>query len=358
MIDFLIIGGGIAGVSAGARLSKLGHVTLLEAEDALAYHSSGRSAAVYEPNYGQPSTIALNNASLEYHQEANVLSPRGLLLIGTEENKDAFFHDQSVMSLDSITVEKASSMIPILDTSVITHAAHQTNAQDIDTDMLVQSFAKTLRANGGRIVPKARVTKIEPSSTGWIVSAGEDYEARVIVNAAGAWADQIATLASVAPIGLQPMRRSMGRIPAPGNHDVSTWPLLFSPGEDWYAKPDAGCLLVSPAEETPVSPHDAYADDMTLAEGFARYEAYVTEPVTRLISSWAGLRTFAPDRTLVVGPDPVKPNFIWCAGQGGYGMQSSPGASQLLADLVGGQSPCIDQDVIAALSPNRFHARK
>ncbi len=355
MIDFLVIGGGIAGLSAGARLSKLGQVTVLEAEDALAYHSSGRSAAVYEPNYGQPSTIALNKVSLEYHQKANVLSPRGLLLVATKDNKDAFLHDQDTMALKTITVQEASSMIPILDTSVITHAAHETNAQDIDTDMLVQSFAKTLRGNGGKIVAKAEVTQIRPASTGWIVTADCDYEARIIVNAAGAWADQIATLASVAPIGLQPMRRSMGRIPAPGRHDVSTWPLLFGPGENWYAKPDAGCLLVSPAEETPVMPHDAYADDMTLAEGFARYETYVTEPVTRLLSSWAGLRTFAPDRTLVIGPDPARSNFIWCAGQGGYGMQSSPGASQLLADLVGGQTPLLDQDVVAALSPMRFH---
>jgi glycine/D-amino acid oxidase-like deaminating enzyme len=146
----------------------------------------------------------------------------------------------------------------------------------------------------------------------------------------------------------------MARIPAPGGHDVARWPLLFGPGETWYAKPDAGALLVSPADEDPAEPHDAWADDMVLAEGIARYEAMVTEPVTRLLASWAGLRTFAPDRTLVIGFAPQNPAFFWCAGQGGYGMQSSPGASRLVADLIGGTRPEIDAASVAALSPARF----
>jgi glycine/D-amino acid oxidase-like deaminating enzyme len=161
-------------------------------------------------------------------------------------------------------------------------------------------------------------------------------------------------MAGLAPLGFQPLRRSMGRIPAPGGHDVSLWPMMFGPGEDWYAKPDAGALIVSPAEEFPMDPHDAYADDMVLAEGFARYEAYVTEPVTRLLSSWAGLRTFAPDRQLVLGPDPRDPGFIWCAGQGGYGFQTAPAASALLADLVAGRTPVIAPEHVAALRPDRF----
>lgn len=354
MIDFLIIGGGIAGTSAAARLSNHGTVLLLEMETALGYHASGRSAALYEANYGKPSTIALNKASLEYHQQSGVLSDRGLLLIGTPDKAEAFENDQKTMSLSPITVAEARDLIPILDASVIDRAAVDPHAWDIDTDKLLQSFATTLRANDGVIKTGSPVTGISRSDTGWIVSAGEEYEARNIVNAAGAWADQIAVLADIAPIGLQPLRRSMGRIPAPGGHDVSKWPMLFGPGEDWYAKPDAGALLVSPADEDPVEPHDAFADDMVLAEGFARYEAHVTEPVTRLLSSWAGLRTFAPDRSLVIGPDPDEPSFIWCAGQGGYGMQSSPGASQLLADLVTGQKPSLDPSAIAQITPNRL----
>ena len=146
----------------------------------------------------------------------------------------------------------------------------------------------------------------------------------------------------------------MARIPAPGGHDVSKWPMMFGPGEDWYAKPDAGALIVSPAEEDLMEPHDAWADDMVLAEGLARYEEMVTEPVTRLLASWAGLRTFAPDRVLVIGPDVREPGFFWLAGQGGYGFQTSAAASQLAADLIGGRAPELSAELVAALSPGRF----
>jgi glycine/D-amino acid oxidase-like deaminating enzyme len=166
--------------------------------------------------------------------------------------------------------------------------------------------------------------------------------------------DQIAAMAGVRSPGFQPYRRSMARIPAPAGLDVSGWPMMFGPGETWYAKPDAGCVIVSPAEEHPMPPQDAWADDMVLAEGLARYEAVVTEPVTRMIGNWAGLRTFSPDRVLVIGPDPVVPGFFWQAGQGGYGFQSAPGAARLGADLIAGRVPDLDPATVAALSPERF----
>jgi glycine/D-amino acid oxidase-like deaminating enzyme len=333
----------------------LGSVTLLEGETALAYHASGRSAALFEQNYGKPATIALNKASKAFHIKADVLSPRGLLLIGAPSEAKDFAHDQSHMQLDPITVTEAQEMIPILNAQVIDRAAFHSDAWDIDTDKLVQTFARIARQNGGTIQTKARVTSITRTDMGWEVTADDQtYEARNLVNAAGAWVDQIAELAGIAPLGFQPLRRSMARIPAPGGHDVTYWPILFGPGEKWYAKADAGALIVSPADEDLVTPHDAYTDDMVLAEGFARYESYVTEPVTRVMTSWAGLRTFAPDRTLVLGPDAADPSFIWCAGQGGYGMQSSPGASQLLADLIGGAPSSLHKDTVAALSPQRF----
>jgi len=356
MIDFLIIGGGIAGVSAAARLSALGSVTLLEAEDALAYHASGRSAALFEQNYGKPATIELNKASRDYHFSTEVLSPRGLLLIGRDDQKDQFNADQSSMQLDSLSIADAAAMFPILDTRAVTQAAYDAHAWDIDTDKLVQGFARTARENGGTVVAKAKVTEIERTTHGWRVTAGAaNYEATHLINASGAWVDEIALMAGVSPIGVTPLRRSMARIPAPGDHNLNSWPMVFGPGEDWYAKPDAGALIVSPGEEDPMPPHDAYADEMVLAEGLDRYAQNVTTPVTRLLSSWAGLRTFAPDRTLVLGPDPHDRQFIWCAGQGGYGMQSAPAASQLLADLLSGASPQIPADAVAALSPSRFN---
>ena len=355
MIDFLVIGGGIAGVSAAARLSELGSVTLLEAEDALAYHASGRSAALFEQNYGQPSTVDLNKASRDFHERADVLSPRGLLLAGRPTEAEAFAHDQQAMDLTQISVPEAQKLFPTLNTYTVDRAAYNADAWDIDTDKLVQTFVRMTRANGGTIKPKAQVTSIRRTASGWDVTAGGDiYAAHTIVNAAGAWVDEIAALAGVAPLGVKPLRRSMARIPAAEGHDVSTWPMMFGPAEDWYVKPDAGALIVSPAEEDLVVPHDAYAEDMVLAEGISRYEEYVTTPVTRLLSSWAGLRTFAPDRTLVLGRHIDDPDFIWCAGQGGYGMQSSPAASQLVADVIAGRTSELPASTVAALSPQRF----
>ena len=200
--------------------------------------------------------------------------------------------------------------------------------------------------------PLVRVT---PAGGDWVVTtAAGDFTGRMLVNAAGAWVDQIARMAGVQPLGFTPLRRSMARLPAPGGLDVSRWPMIFGAGESWYAKPDAGALIVSPAEEDPAEPHDAWADDMVLAEGLARYEEFVTEPVTRMISNWAGLRTFAPDRVPVIGRDLREPSFFWLAGQGGYGFQSCPAASRLAADLIGGRGTEIGADLVAALNPARF----
>ncbi len=360
MSDFLVIGGGIAGISAAARLSHLGRVTLLEAETGLGYHTSGRSAAMYEESYGKPSTIALNKASKDYLQTANggVLSPRGLLLLARAEEAASFADDLAAMALDQISVAEAQAMLPILDTDAVTQAAYQAEAWDIDTDLLIQNFAREVRGNGGEVLTGQRVTGIARSRDGWTVSTATDsYPAScTLVNAAGSWVDEIAKMAGVAPLGFTPYRRSMARIPAPGGLDVAAWPLTFGTGETWYCKPDAGKLIVSPAEEDPSHPHNAWPEDIVLAEGLARYEAYVTEPVTRLESSWAGLRTFAPDRSLVLGPDAADPSFIWVAGQGGYGFQTSPAASQLVADLVAGRPPDLPPDLVAGLSPGRFSA--
>jgi glycine/D-amino acid oxidase-like deaminating enzyme len=357
LTDFLVIGGGIAGLSAAARLSTLGRVTLLERETALGYHASGRSAALYEETYGLPSTVALNRASKSFFLTDNphLVSPRGLLLLGTDDTAEAFAHDLVTMEMTPLTLPEAQGLLPILDTATVTRAAHHPDAWDIDTDALLQSFARQVRASGGSVTTGTEVTAIRRTPTGWSVTTPTgDHSARVLVNAAGAWADTVAALAGIAPLGLTPLRRSMARIPAPDGHDPRAWPMTFGAGEAWYMKPDAGALIVSPADEDPSHPHDAWADDMVLAEGLARYEAHVTTPVTRLIGSWAGLRTFAPDRQLVIGPDPADPAFIWSAGQGGYGFQTSPAASQLLADLVGHRPPELDPATIARLSPARF----
>ncbi|NRB19881.1 MAG: FAD-binding oxidoreductase [Rhodobacteraceae bacterium] len=357
MTDFIVIGGGIAGISTAARLSEHGTVTVLEMEEALGYHASGRSAAMFEENYGNASTVALNRASAEYHHSANggYLTPRGLLLVAAAHQAQDFADDLVSLNLHQISVDEALSHIPILNPDRVVQAALHSDAQDLDTDRMIQDFARVVRAAGGQVITRAAVTAISKTDHGWQVTAGSTkYDAKQLVNAAGAWVDQIAVMAGVAPIGITPLRRSMARLPAPGGHDVTNWPMLMGVGEAWYAKPDAGKWLVSPADADLVEPHDAYADDMVLAEGLARYEEMVTEPVTRVESNWAGLRSFAPDKALVLGPDPDQPSFIWSAAQGGYGFQTAPAASRLVADLVSGRTPELEPEIIAQLSPARF----
>ena len=357
VVDFLIIGGGMAGVSVAARLSHLGSVTLCEAEDALGYHASGRSAAMFEETYGKPSTVALNRASKAYLESAHggVLRSRGLLLVGGVDERGEFLRNQTDMAMQPISIDEARTMVPILNPATVDSVAYHAEAWDIDTDLLLQNFVREARANGTVILTDAGVSGIERTRSGWSVQTKLGTQSgKILINAAGAWVDEIAGMAGVAPLGFTPFRRSIACVPAPSGYDILGWPMMFGAGETWYAKPDAGRLLVSPADEDPVAPHDAWADDLVLAEGIARYEARVTGSVRRVEHTWAGLRTFAPDRQLVIGFDLNEPGFFWHAGQGGYGIQTSPAASRLAADLISGGSPEIDPDTITALSPARF----
>ena len=348
-----VIGGGVAGLSAAARLAPHAEVTVFETEAHLGYHASGRSAAMFEENYGNAAVRALNRASREWFETSDVLTPRGLLMVALEDEVPVFETDLSDMGMEEIGVSAARERMPILSNGIVRAAIHE-GASDIDTGRVLDLFGYLVTDAWGKVLKGAEVVGITRTKA-WNVRTREDaFEFDIVVNAAGAWADRVAEMAGVRPLGLQPYRRSMARLPAPGGHDVRGWPMLFGPGETWYAKPDAGGWIVSPADEDPVPPMDAWADDMVLAEGLARYEAHVTEPVTRVQTNWAGLRTFAPDRTLVIGPGPSADGFFWMAGQGGYGFQTAPAASELLADLVLGRSPGLPDTVVAALSPGRF----
>jgi D-arginine dehydrogenase len=356
--DFLIVGGGIAGVSAAAALVELGSVVLVEQEPVLGHHASSRSAALYEPHYGAPAVVELSLASGDALRAMNgVLSPRGVMMVARADQADDFHRDADAMNMAVVTVAAARARVPILNPDTVVFAAMADHAWDIDTDLMLQTYARAARAKGAQLLLGAGVHGIARDGAAWVVSTAKDvFRVGTIVNAAGPWVDVVAQMAGIQPLGFTPMRRSVARLPAPGGHDVSRWPMLFGAGETWYAKPDAGALIVSPAEEDPMTPHDAFADDMVLAEGLARYEEMVTEPVTRLLSNWAGLRTFSPDRVLVIGRDVAAPSFVWLAGQGGYGFQSAPAAAQLLGDLIGGREPTVPADLVAALSPARFGA--
>ncbi len=353
MTRVIIIGGGIAGLAAAAALAPSTCVLVLERETALGYHASGRSAAMFIENYGNDVVCTLNQASRPVHESLDALSPRGLMAVAFRDDADAFEADMAALGLAEIPVWEAHSQVPILSRDIV-RAAYSENAQDIDTNRLLQAMASEARRHGATIRVGAGVTKIELADC-WHLSVGdEEIVADIVINAAGAWADEVAAIAGVARIGLQPYRRSVARLPAPGGHDVRNWPLLTGPGETWYAKPDAGGWIVSAAEEHPMDPMDAWADDMVLAEGLARYEPYVTEPVVRLETNWAGLRTFAPDRALVIGEAPGHPGFFWMAGQGGFGFQTAPAAAALLADLVLDRTPSLPADVVCSLLPSRF----
>ena len=357
MTDIIIIGGGIAGLSAAAALATHASVTLLEAESQLGYHASGRSAAMFLADYGNDVVRALNYASKDHHQNANggVLSKRGMMLLGRPSEKDDFTAEAKAFGMSEISMDEAHRHIPILHPVNAAFAAYREDAFDLDADRLLQNYTTEARRGGVNIVTNSPVTGITKPKGMWEVTAGTNtYQAAILVNAAGPWVDKIAKLAGIAPLGFQPYRRSMARLPAPGGHDVSTWPFVDGVNERWYAKPDAGGWIVSPSEEHPMDPHDAWADDMVLAEGLDRYSEMVTEPVTRLETSWAGLRTFAPDRSLVIGADTADPSFYWLAGQGGYGFQSAPAASKLLADLILGRAPELGADVVHLLSSGRF----
>ena len=355
MTDILVIGGGIAGVSAAAALARGASVTLLEAEESLGYHATGRSAAAFLMNYGNAVVRALNEASAGGLRARGVLSPRGMYLVGKAGEEDRFADQAADFGLEALTLEAARARVPILNPATVTRVAGREDVFDVDTDLLMQGFLREARAHGAAVETRARVDAIARAGGRWLVRAGDrTWQADLLVNAAGAWADQVAAMAGVAPLGIRGFRRSMARLPAPGGLDVSGWPFMDGVDDRWYAKPDAGALLVSPGDEDPMEPHDAWADDMVLAEGLARYEEAMTEPVTRLLANWAGLRSFAPDRALVLGPDAGQPAFLWCAGQGGYGFQTAVAASDLLADLALGRPPALDAATVAALSPGRF----
>lgn len=353
--DFLILGGGIAGLSAAARLAPLGSLTLLEAEDHLACHASARSAALYEPRYGNPAVVALSEASGDFYHGSGLLTPRGLMIVDGPGQGARFRAQLKGFGLTELTIDEARGLCQILNPETVAFAAHAPHAWDIDTAALIERSARETRGAGAVIRTKARASRIIRTGTGWEVEAGGTvFSAKLLINAAGAWVDEVAKLSGIRPLGFTPLRRSMARIPAPAGLDVRAWPMVIGGAEDWYMKPDAGALIVSPAEEDPMPPHDAFADDMVLAEGLARYEAAVTEPVTRLLASWAGLRTFSPDRTPVIGFDPREPAFFWLAGQGGYGFQSAPAAANLVADLIAGRQPAPDRAMLSALDPARF----
>ena len=357
MIDVLVIGGGIAGISIGSRLSDTSKVIILEAEKELAYHASSRSAATFIENYGNNVVRSLNTASKHYLENDNggVLSPRGMMLVGKKGQESHFSRDSETFGLNEISLHEAKQKFAILDTSKVAKVSYRDDVFDLDTDLFCQNFLKRFKKNDGLVYTNAKVLSIGYGKNKWVVrTSKEEFEAKLLINASGAWVDEIAKIAGIKPLNFTPYRRSIARIKVSGSDTIRGWPMVTGVNEEFYAKPDAGQLIVSPADETATSPHDAWPTEEDLATGIDFLSQIAEISVDRITSSWAGLRTFSPDKALVIGHDKINPEFFWFAGQGGYGFQTSAAASELAAELILGISPSIGRDVSSSLSPSRF----
>jgi D-arginine dehydrogenase len=340
--DVIVIGGGIAGVSAAAEIAAAGaKVMLLEMESQPGYHATGRSAAMYEPSEGAPVVRALTRASYPFlsqppagFTEAPLLSPRGVLMLGYDGDV-ALIEEAKRNGYVEVDAPFARSKLPLAKLDGAAVILWDGTAQDIDVDALHAGQMHALRRAKGQVVVDARVQRGQRANGTWQLDAGhEQYEAPIVVLAAGAWSDQVAAACGIAPVGLQPKRRSAAIIAGPLGVSVNDWPEILPIDVSFYCKPMGGKLMLSPAEEEPVEPHDAWADDLRLAEAAAGLEKMVDMQVRRLERTWGGLRTFAPDGLPVVGFDPAADGFFWLAGQGGYGIQTSPALSTLAVALV------------------------
>jgi D-arginine dehydrogenase len=259
--------------------------------------------------------------------------------------------------LRDIPLSDVKRLVPALRDGYAVAAAAEDDAFDIDVAALHQGFLRQLRARGGRLALRNRAGRVERRNGRWDVetSAGAVFRSPVVVNAAGAWGDEVASIAGIATLGLSPCRRTAAIID-PTPYNVTQWPMLISVGHDWYVRPEARTrLMVSPADQTPTHAHDVQPEELDIAIGIDRMQQALDISVQRVERSWAGLRTFTPDGSLAIGWDASSEGFFWCVGQGGYGIQTSPAAGRLVADIVTGRDPGDAAEMISAIDPRRFH---
>jgi D-arginine dehydrogenase len=370
--DVAVIGAGIAGASVAAELAAGGQrVVLLEQEASPGYHTTGRSAALYTTAYGPPVIRALTRASgPAFHAPPDaarphpLLRPRGAVFIAHQGQMAALaaLADALGNAVQSMLVAQAQARLPLLRPGYLAGALLDEGAADIDVEALHRLYLRALAASGGSLRCKAAVTALARDGAGWRLQAGGgEILADLVVNAAGAWADAVAQLAGVATVGLEPRRRTALLVAPPAGVVPDAWPMAVDVDEAFYIKPDAGKLLLSPADETPCPPCDARPEELDVALAVDRVQAAFDMPVRRIDHAWAGLRSFVPDRCPVAGHAPDAPGFVWLAGQGGYGIQSAPALARVAAALTLGRPlPADVQDqgvTAAALSPARAQRR-
>ncbi len=371
--DIIVIGAGIAGASAAAELAAVlpgaGRIALIERESQPGYHTTGRSAAVYTPSYGSEKVRRLVLASGDFLRSppegfcaASLLGPRGMMSVYQSSQIDLLERDlealgsttPDIMRLDAAG---ARDIVPVLDPAYVAGALYSAATLDLDVHALHQGYLRAFKGHGGVLHVNAEVTAISRHSAGadWSIETrrpgGESttFSAPVIVNAAGAWCDEIARLAGVSPIGLVPKRRNVALIDIaadlPAGVSLDVWPLTFGPEPSFYFKPDAGKLMISPEDAIASPPCDARPEDIDIAIAIDRFETVTTLSVRRPEHTWAGLRSFVEDDMLVAGFDDEHAGFFWLAAQGGYGIETSPAMATISAALAtGGDFPAFVSD--------------
>lgn len=382
--DYLIIGAGMAGVSLAYRISNRARTLIVEAESQPGYHSSGRSAAMYMETYGTPTIRALTCASRNFFQfppegfaPHPLLTDRGVLYLVREDQLALKEETLSQLHATGANVREVSAdavlaRVPCVNPEGLVCAIEEPEAKDVDVHALLQGFLKGARQHGAEFSFGTTVKQALRQDDFWLVtlSDGRQIRTRGVVNAAGAWAQRVADQFGAIDVGLQPKRRSAftfkpicsGSSEPLSAETIEKWPAVVGIDESFYFKPDAGQLLGSPANADPVAPHDVVAEELDIALGIDRITGATTLEIRRPTHTWAGLRSFVDDGDFVIGWDPRADGFFWLAAQGGYGIQTSPGASLLASNLLLAEP--IDVSLAAegvepaTVSPARFHATK
>ena len=368
--DVIVLGAGMAGASVAAELAPQRRVLLLELEDQPGRHTTGRSAAMFFESYGNATVRGLTRASRAFLEQppegfadVPLMSPRAALFVAGPEAaprlQDMLGSFQEGTGLKPLPREEALRQVPILRPEAVAAAALDDSGRDMEVAAILQGYLRLLRRAGAQVVLGAGEVALHRQAGQWTVdSRAGRFQAPVLVNATGAWADVVARQAGARLVGLQPMRRTALTIPAPEGHDTRAWPMVIDVDETVYFKPDAGQFLLSPANEDPMDPCDVAPEELDVAIAVDRFEALTSHPVRRIAHRWAGLRSFVADRAPVAGWDPQAEGFFWLAGQGGYGIQMAPALARAAAALVLGQA--LPEDIAAqgvtpqALFPQRL----
>jgi D-arginine dehydrogenase len=366
LVDVLVVGAGIVGLSIAAELSAARRVALIDSETEVAQHATGRSVSVSIPWYGNKDSQVFTKLSRDWFAAASAktngksfINPRGLMTVGLVGDTDRQDANDLQSETDRMTAREAANRIPILRESLIESASYDPSVVDIDVARMLKHYLQVLSSNKGQLLTSHRLINGSWGPRAWSVTTSQNtIECDLIVNAGGAWADIVASALGAHPIGLQPLKRTVTEFADVLSASATTWPLVLDKAGTLYFKPHGTRLISSSNEEIPWPAEDALASSADVFRNVDRMKRFTTLDTTRVSRSWAGLRTFSPDRSLVLGPDPDIATLIWCAGQGGAGVQSAPAVAEAVVSLMDADE--LPRTVLEAgiskmsLSPARF----